>query len=273
MIKEIIKPPSPHWVGNGFFVNGYFSSFLQENSPFLLFDYASKRYFAPSKTQRGVGSHPHRGFETVTIALAGKVAHHDSYGNSGIIEAGDVQWMTAGSGILHQEYLEKKFNENGGDFEMIQLWVNLPKKYKMTTPKYQGIKSVDIPKVQKGENLLEIIAGKFENCQGIAETFSPINLFLINLKEELILEIPTNYNSMILVLEGNVEIGKHQVSAKNLAILQTGVLKINGTAKILFLSGQKIDEPIAHYGPFVMNEKQELIQAIDDFNTGKFGNL
>jgi redox-sensitive bicupin YhaK (pirin superfamily) len=273
MIKEIIKPPSPHWVGNGFFVNGYFRDFLQENSPFLLLDYASKKHFDPSKIQRGVGSHPHRGFETVTIALSGKVAHHDSFGNSGIIETGDVQWMTAGSGILHQEYLEKEFNQAGGEFEMIQLWVNLPKKNKMTTPKYQAIKSVNIPKIQKEASSLEIIAGKFENTPGIASTFSPINIFLITLKQELTLEIPIDYNSMILVLEGNLEIDKQIISAKNLVILKTGILKLSGNAKFLFLSGQKIGEPIAHYGPFVMNERQELVQAIDDFNSGKFGDL
>ena len=278
-IQQIIKAPAPHWVGNGFFVNGFFQEFLPINSPFLLFDYAKSKYFGPSSIERGVGSHPHRGFETVTIALRGKIEHRDSNGNVGIIGAGDVQWMTAGSGILHQEFFETEFNKTGGDFQMVQLWVNLPRKHKMTTPKYQAINSKDIPVVYKENNKISIIAGKFDDKKGVASTFSPINLFILEIENELTFEISDTHTTMILVLEGSLEINNSLVKSDHLVVFQKEgqginlVNKSNSKTTLLVLSGEPINEPIAHYGPFVMNTKQEIVEAINDFNSGKFGNM
>lgn len=276
-IKQIIPPTKPHWVGNGFFVHGFFNDYENENSPFLLLDYAAKKSFEPANTQRGVGSHPHRGFETVTIALSGKVAHHDSAGNSGIIEQGDVQWMTAGSGILHQEYFEKNFNESGGDFQMVQLWINLPAKDKMTKPKYQAISHSKVPVVEINQNKIKIIAGKFEDISGIANTFSPVEMYIIDLVSDLKLNFPENYTTMILILDGEIQINGQIIQNNHLVtfekIGQKIELKTNSKVNLSVISGEPLDEPIAHYGPFVMNTKQQLVEAIEDFNTGKFGQL
>jgi quercetin 2,3-dioxygenase len=287
-IKQIISPPSPHWVGNGFYVHGFFNDFVNENSPFLLLDYAAPRSFEPSTIQRGVGQHPHKGFETVTIAIKGKVEHHDNHGNTGIIGEGDVQWMTAGSGIMHLEFLEKQFNETGGEFSMVQLWVNLPAKDKLTAPKYQGIMKADIPVVNINGSLVSLIAGKFQGAKGAASTFSPVNMFVVDIKstlgstshslsrESLQLSFPADYTTMILVLEGSLEINDTFVANSHLVIFEKLGEVINlqsNQAKILILSGQPLDQPIAHYGPFVMNTEQEISEAIDDFNAGKFGGI
>jgi quercetin 2,3-dioxygenase len=279
LIEKIITPPQPHWVGNGFLVNGFFTDFVEANSPFLLFDYAASRHFEPSKIQRGVGSHPHRGFETVTIALQGSVTHHDSRGNEGTIKAGDVQWMTAGSGVLHQEYFEKEFNSTGGDFQMVQLWVNLPTEYKMTEPRYQGIESQDIPVFEANGVKLRIIAGEYANLKGPAKTFSPVEMFILELDKDANFEfgLEEKYTNLILNLEGEVEINQVLLPINHLLRFakegQTINFKARSTTKLLILSGHPLNEPIAHYGPFVMNTKSELVQAIDDFNSGKFGEL
>jgi quercetin 2,3-dioxygenase len=275
-IKTIISPPSQHWVGNGFYVHGFFNDFTNENSPFLLLDYAAPRNFEPSKFQRGVGQHPHKGFETVTIAIRGKVEHKDNHGNTGIIGEGDVQWMTAGSGIMHQEFFEKQFNETGGEFSMVQLWVNLPDKDKLTSPKYQGIMKGDIPVVDINGNLISVIAGQFQNAKGAASTFSPVNMYVADLKSALELNLPVDYTTMILVLEGSLEINGSFVANSHLVIFEKlgEIINIKSNqAKILVLSGQPLDEPIAHYGPFVMNTQNEIVQAIDDFNAGRFGEI
>jgi quercetin 2,3-dioxygenase len=279
-IDSIISPPPFHIVGNGFYVNGFFSEFIIENSPFLLLDYADSKYFAPSMIERGVGSHPHRGFETVTIALKGEITHSDSHLNTDTIKAGDVQWMTAGSGILHQEYFSKNFNKTGGDFEMVQLWVNLPSKYKMITPRYQSIKKENITKLVESGVKLQIVSGKFEDLVGPATTFSPINLYILDLDKnaEFDMSLPKTFTTLILNLMGNVIINSTKLPKSHLLKFNTvGGEEINiqtrENSKLLILSGEPLNEPIAHYGPFVMNTKQELIQAIDDFNSGKFGKL
>jgi quercetin 2,3-dioxygenase len=288
-IKQIISPPAPHWVGNGFFVHGFFNDFVNENSPFLLLDYAAPRKFEPSKFQRGVGQHPHKGFETVTIAIRGKVQHKDNHGNTGIIGEGDVQWMTAGSGIMHQEFLEQKFNHEGGEFSMVQLWVNLPAKDKLTAPKYQAISIKDIPEIKVGKHSVKVIAGEFQNTKGPASTFSPINMYIVDLKTTLDpsghsldrknfqLSFPVDYITMILVLEGQGQVNGERVEESQLITFEKSgeIIKLNSNykTKLLVLSAQPLNESIAHYGPFVMNTQEEIVEAIEDFNAGKFGGI
>jgi quercetin 2,3-dioxygenase len=288
-IKQIITPPAPHWVGNGFYVHGFFNDFNNENSPFLLLDYAAPRNFEPAKFQRGIGQHPHKGFETVTIAIRGKVEHKDNHGNTGIIGEGDVQWMTAGSGIMHQEFLEQKFNHEGGEFSMVQLWVNLPAKDKLTKPKYQAISKKDIPVVIVGQHSVRVIAGEFQNTKGPASTFSPVNAYIIDLKSTLDstshslsretkeIKLPADYTTMILVLEGQGQINGERVEESQLVTFKNSgeIIKLNSNykTKLLVLSAQPLNEPIAHYGPFVMNTEQEIMEAINDFNAGKFGEI
>ena len=208
--EQIFNPPYFHWVGDGFKVNNFIPTLISQQriSPFVMLDYGAKTYFPPSDKPRGVGSHPHRGFETVTIAYKGKVAHHDSRGNSGIIGEGEVQWMTAGSGILHKEYHEKEFSKAGGDFQMVQLWVNLPAKYKMTEPKYQALTKDKIVKILLAEDSgsIDLFAGEFMDKKGPAFTFSPINLFSLILKNDKVFEfeLPVSFNVAILVLEGKI---------------------------------------------------------------------
>jgi len=251
-------------------------------SPFFLFDYNAKTEFPPSYVPRGVGPHPHRGFETVTIAFHGSVAHHDSIGNSGVIHEGDVQWMTAGSGILHKEYHEKSFSEKGGLFQMVQLWVNLPAKYKMSEPKYQALVHDKMGKVRLPNNsgIVNIIAGEYQNIKGPAKTLTPINLFDIRLDKnaDVIFELPENYNSAILILDGTITINNSDtVQADQFVLFENEGTTVNISATkdsvILLLSGEPINEPIFQYGPFLMNTKKEIIEAFDDFNNGKFGHL
>lgn len=283
-IENIFNPPAHHWVGDGFKVNNFIPGVvpMQRISPFVMLDYGAVTYFPPSQKPKGVGSHPHRGFETVTIAYKGKVAHHDSRGNSGIISEGDVQWMTAGSGILHKEYHEQEFSKAGGDFSMVQLWVNLPAKDKMTEPKYQAITKDKIIRIELDNSkvVISLIAGEFMEKTGPAFTFSPITLFSVNLQKdtEFEFELPTDFNTALLVLEGGVEINTAQTATQNqMALLQNNghkiKLKATQNSVILVLSGNPLNEPIVSYGPFLMNTKQEIIQAIEDFNAGKFGEL
>jgi len=284
-IDQIISPPAPHWVGDGFFVNNFFpgspSMHLQRMSPFFLMDYNAKVEFAPSNTPHGVGVHPHRGFETVTIAYQGKVAHHDSAGNSGIIESGDVQWMTAGSGVLHKEYHEKEWSKQGGIFQMVQLWVNLPAKFKMTAPKYQALKQEQFGKYQVPNNMgvVEVIAGNYQGAVGSAYTFTPIEMYnaRINKGAQLNFTFPSRYNTGFLVIEGEVSIDKKSIGADHFILFAHEeldiIVKAEKDAVILILSGEPIDEPIVPYGPFLMNTKQEIIDAYADLNAGEFGYL
>jgi hypothetical protein len=285
-LATVLAPRPPHMVGDGFRVHNFIPSVypltMERMNPFIMLDYGSKHYFAPSDKPRGVGVHPHRGFETVTIAYNGKVAHHDSAGNSGIIGEGDVQWMTAGSGILHKEYHEENFTKNGGDFQMVQLWVNLPAQYKMTPPKYQEITNQNIAKfnLPNSGGVVEVIAGKYKELQGPASTFSPVNVLNVKLNQGVSAEFsfPAAYRTGILVIEGNVEVNFNDTVAENHFALMANdgeefTIKANENSIILVLSGEPINEPIAAHGPFVMNTRDELMQAIADLNTGKFGTL
>lgn len=285
-LERIITPPTPHMVGDGFRVHQYIPSGLGEGfermNPFIIMDYNSKFYFPPTNEPRGVGVHPHRGFETVTIAYKGKVAHHDSAGNSGVIEEGDVQWMTAASGILHKEYHEENFSKAGGDFQMVQLWINLPAKYKMSAPKYQGIVNSEIQRVSLPNNAgtVEVIAGEYRGEKGNAFTFTPVHLLNARLKKDgkATFTFPENYNTAILVLEGNIKVNdSEEIKTDSFGLFSnTGEefsIEASDEALVLVLSGEPIDEPIAAQGPFVMNTRAEIIQAISDFNMGKFGYL
>lgn len=283
-INNIYSPPPSHMVGDGFKVHNFFPNgyrIYKQMSPFFLMDYNAPHYFPPTDKLRGVGVHPHRGFETVTIAFQGKIAHHDSAGNSGVIGTGDVQWMTAGSGVLHKEYHDKAFSEAGGTFQMVQLWVNLPAANKMTSPKYQGIKNSDMGKLQLPNNNGEVtvIAGKLETAIGPASTFTPINLFIIDLNKAgtFSFDIVESHNCGILQIEGESKINDQTLATNHLMVFENKGRTIDCSSeqggKLLVLSGEPINEPIAHYGPFLMNKTEELQQAMQDFNAGKFGHL
>ncbi len=285
-VEIIVAPPAAHYVGDGFRVHNFIPSGyhldMQRMSPFIMMDYNSKHYFSPTDQPRGVGVHPHRGFETVTIAYQGKVAHHDSSGNSGVIGEGDVQWMTAASGILHKEYHEKEFSKAGGDFQMVQLWVNLPARDKMSKPKYQGITKEGISKFQLPNNggVIEVIAGQYKDVKGAASTFTPVHLQNARLNKGATADFtfPANYNTALVVIEGSIAInGMEAVKTDHLALFEnegeTFTIEATENAVVLVLSGEPINEPIAAQGPFVMNTREEIIQAIDDYNMGKFGYL
>lgn len=285
-VELVASPREPHFVGDGFRVHNFIPSGfrldMQRMTPFILLDYNSTYNFPPSEKPKGVGAHPHRGFETVTIAYKGKVAHHDSSGGGGTIGEGDIQWMTAASGVLHKEYHEEEWSKKGGDFQMVQLWVNLPKKDKMSTPKYQAIKHSEINRVELKDNAghIEVIAGKYRGTNGVASTFTPIHMFNAKLNKggSAEFQFPTNYNTALLVLEGNIVInGKEKTPADHLALMandgETFKIEATDDAVVLILSGEPINEPIAAHGPFVMNTKEELIDAFNDFNNGKFGYL
>ena len=283
-IEAVIPPPPAHMVGDGFRVHNFFPNNLigkKRMSPFFLLDYNAKVEFSPREEPRGVGVHPHRGFETVTIAYKGKVAHHDSAGNSGVIGEGDVQWMTAAAGLLHKEYHEKEFSRKGGVFQMVQLWVNLPAQYKMSPPKYQEISNAMMGRYtlpgDKGE--VEVITGEFKGVRGAASTFTPMQVYNARLKKEAVLEfdLPSFYNTGILVVEGSAKINDAEVPADHFVLFKNEGEQIKITAGedavLLILSGEPIDEPIAQYGPFLMNTYDELDQAIRDVSLGKFGVL
>ncbi len=285
-VETVLAPPPTHMVGNGFRVHNFFPSGYRlgqkRMSPFFLMDYNSKIEFSPSEKPRGVGVHPHRGFETVTIAYHGKVAHHDSRGNSGIIGEGDVQWMTAASGILHKEYHEKEFSREGGLFQMVQLWVNLPAKDKMSEPKYQNLLHNNMGNYEipgNGGNVF-VIAGEHNGVKGPAKTFTPLNMYDVRLNKaaKLNLSLPENYNTGILVVEGKVKINENEIApADHFILFRNEGTEINieamENAILLVLNGEPIDEPIAQYGPFLMNKQEEIVQAMEDFNKGKFGRL
>ncbi|QTY25909.1 pirin family protein [Flavobacterium sp. CS20] len=284
-IETIIKPPHPHFVGDGFRVHNFIPSTypldMKRMDPFILMDYNSKYYFSPTETPRGVGVHPHRGFETVTIAYQGKIAHHDSNGGGGVIEQGDVQWITAGSGVLHKEYHEKSFSKKGGDFQMAQLWVNLPAKHKMTSPKYQAISKNNLSKHQlDGDSgYIEVIAGNYKNTQGKADTFSEIHMMnaKLNANGSAEFSFPAEFNTCVLVVEGEIEIQNQKILTDHFVLFENNgedfEIKADKDAVALVLSGQPLNEPIAAQDSFVMNTKAEIHQAIKDFTNGKFGHL
>ena len=282
--KIFSRPARPGMVGDGFRVFNYFPNgelTQQRVSPFLLMDFNAEYDFGPSDHLRGVDVHPHKGFETVTIAYKGSVAHHDSTGNSGVINPGDVQWMTAGAGILHKEYHEKAFSKTGGPFEMIQLWVNLPAKNKLTAPQYQAITAAQIEKVTLAENngVVNVIAGSFNGHKGPANTFTPVNMFDIRLNNGGYLStgIPAGHNTILLVVNGEITVNGGKADQHNLVLFKNQGDEINISADkdsvVLLLSGEPINEPIAQYGPFVMNTQRELQEAFHEFQSGKFGVL
>ncbi len=285
-VQQILTPPPSHMVGDGFRVHNFFPSGykmgMHRMSPFFLLDYNSKVEFPPKDEPRGVGVHPHRGFETVTIAYHGKIAHHDSSGNSGVIGTGDVQWMTAGSGVLHKEYHDREYSKAGGLFQMVQLWVNLPAKDKMTTPKYQGIENAQLGKYYLPDNqgLVEVIAGEYNGIKGAASTFTPINMYNVRAKKGAMVELSLDekHNTGIIVIEGSVKVNDSEVAPVDNFILfrnEGTEIKIEALedAVLLVLSGEPINEPIMQYGPFLMNNKAEILQAYDDLAKGKFGVL
>ena len=283
-VLSVHSTGSQHWVGDGFPVRNLFPSNGVSNqiSPFLMLDYAGPMQFEPSDRPRGVEEHPHRGFETVTIAYQGSVDHRDSAGNAGTINPGDVQWMTAASGVVHEEKHGREFTRNGGVFEMVQLWVNLPKKDKMTTPRYQEIASKQIPVVALGEGAqARVIAGELNGASGPAKTFTPVHLYDLKLEKgaSVNLPLPAGFNSGLVLLRGNVTIGgsKNVKGEAQLVLLSPAgdsvSIQADEETVILVLSGEAIDEPVASYGPFVMNTREELQQAVRDYQAGKMGHL
>lgn len=300
-IKEICRKPPAHWVGDGFNVFPVFANkaFTSELSPFLMFDYAAPKVFPPSTSskRRGVGQHPHRGFETVTIAFQGEVEHRDSTGNSGVIGPGDVQWMTAAKGIIHEEFHSTKFSSQGGVFEMCQLWVNLPSDKKMVEPKYQPILNKDIPKVplpsisksggvensvctdNDKDGWVRVIAGDFNGTKGPAKTFTTVNLWDIGLTKkdkEFELVFEEGHNTLVFVRRGGVEVQGKALNLADVAIMEKAGRKLTvkstqDDTSLLILSGEPIDEPIAARGPFVMNTNAELSEAMRDYQFGMNG--
>jgi redox-sensitive bicupin YhaK (pirin superfamily) len=284
-VEGVLSPSNTHMVGNGFKVMNFFPNgkgIEERMSPFFLLDFNAEVNYPPSEISRGVGVHPHRGIETITIAYKGSVAHHDSAGNTGVINPGDVQWMTAGGGVLHKEYHDREFGKRGGAFEMIQLWINLPQKYKMTPAKYQSILHDKKGKVELTNNAgtLHIVAGEYAGVKGPAVTFSPVHIYDIHLNAggEMEFALPGNFNTGLLVIDGDILVNEqskvpenHYLQFKN----EAGEIRIKANKKsiVLVLSGEPLNEPFVGYGPFVMNTEEEIHQAIKDYNDGKFGFL
>ena len=283
-LSGVHPSPKGHWVGDGFPVRSLFSydGLGRQLSPFLLLDYAGPAQFEPAARPRGVGEHPHRGFETVTIVYQGEVAHRDSVGNSGLIGPGDVQWMTAASGILHEEFHSPEFTRKGGALEMAQLWVNLPAEHKMSAPRYQTILNANIPRVElaDGAGSLRVIAGNFDGHGGPAATFSPLNVWDLQLQagRSARLAVPEGHIAAVAVLRGSISAnGSRESGAAELLVLGEAGDEVHIAAAadstLLLLSGEPIPEPIVGYGPFVMNSRQEIEAAVNDFQRGKFGRM
>ena len=283
-VRGIYSNPRSHWVGDGFPVRSLFDyqGLGKQLSPFLLLDYAGPADFLPAQTPRGVGQHPHRGFETVTIVYEGEVAHRDSTGQGGVIGPGDVQWMTAGAGILHEEFHSEAFTRQGGRLHMVQLWVNLPARDKMTQPGYQAILDAEIPRVKLAGDAGEgrVIAGSFGAVTGVANTFSPLQVVDLSIQAGRAVDLPVNegWNTALVVLAGNVRVNaEHSAHEAQLVVFsQEGdalALQAQTDVKALLLSGQALNEPIVGHGPFVMNTTEEIRQAIVDFNNGRFGQM
>jgi redox-sensitive bicupin YhaK (pirin superfamily) len=284
-IEGIYEAPGLHWVGDGFRVAGYFSAIpdaLRKLDPFLLLDYHPTYTYGPATRPRGVGVHPHRGFETVTLAWQGSVAHHDSTGAGGVIGPGDVQWMTAASGILHKEYHEAEWARQGGPLQMAQLWVNLPKAHKMDPPGYQAILAKEMGQVKLPEDggHVRILAGEFQGVRGPARTHTPMSVFdvLLDAGGKIDLDFPATHNVGLLVMKGDVTLNGSQGATRHDFVVfenegeRIGV-EAGPAAQLLVLAGEPIGEPVVQYGPFVMNTEREIQQAFADFNGGKFGRL
>ncbi|OMH32666.1 pirin family protein [Motiliproteus sp. MSK22-1] len=283
-IVGVYSAPRTHWVGNGFPVRSLFSYNTQGQSlsPFLLLDRAGPAEFDISNERRGVGQHPHRGFETVTLVYKGEVAHRDSTDEGGVIGPGDVQWMTAASGILHEEYHSEAFGREGGTLDMVQLWVNLPAKDKMSPPGYQAIQSKDIPTVSLMDNAgtARVIAGEYEGHKGPAKTFTPMTVLDLQLTPGVTVDIPVpeGWSTAVIVLHGSIQVNSDTTAREaDLVVLSQSQRDLsvmaNGDASVLLLSGEPIDEPVVGYGPFVMNSEEEIAVAVEDFNSGRFGNI
>jgi len=283
-VTGVYTAPRQHWVGDGFPVRSMFSyqTHGEPLSPFLLLDYAGPYTFPADGVKRGVGEHPHRGFETVTIVYSGEVEHRDSTGKGGVIGPGDVQWMTAGAGIFHEEFHSSAFAHKGGELKMMQLWVNLPAKDKMTAPGYQSITKEAIPVVALPDDSgsLRVIAGRYGDVTGPAHTFSPVNVWDIALRQgsHLALDLPEGWSTALVVAEGDMTInGTAQAGEAQLVVLSQEGAKIHleatRDAKVLLMAGEPLNEPVVGYGPFVMNSKTEIAQAISDFNSGRFGQI
>ena len=283
-ISGLYSAPRPHWVGDGFPVRSLFSynTHGRQLSPFLLLDHAGPAEFSPTTSPRGVGQHPHRGFETVTIVYDGEVAHRDSTGAGGEIGPGDVQWMTAASGILHEEFHSEAFTQRGGKLEMVQLWVNLPAKDKMSAPGYQNISNADIPVVPLADNAgkVRVIAGEFGGQRGPARTHTPMDVWDLRLSRDkhTTLQFAEGHTVAMVVMHGAVLFNGNQIAREGQLVLFDRAageveLEANADATVLVLAGEPIDEPIAGYGPFVMNTQEEIRQAMDDFNSGRFGQI
>ncbi len=283
-IEGVYKAPPLHWVGDGFRVAGYFQAIpdaVRKLDPFLMLDYHPEFNYSPTQTPRGVGVHPHRGFETVTIAFQGRVAHHDSTGGGGVIGPGDVQWMTAASGILHKEYHDADFTRSGGPFQMAQLWVNLPRAHKMDAPRYQPIlaEQIGVATLPDDAGVVRVIAGEFQGVKGPAQTFTPINMYEVRLVAggNVEFDFPSRQTTAILVMKGEVTFnGTQAVSNDFVLFAHSGErvsIEASTDAELLVLNGEPIGEPVVQYGPFVMNTPQEIQQAFRDFSSGKFGQL
>ncbi|MGG6462118.1 pirin family protein [Solilutibacter silvestris] len=288
-MKKILgttSAPGRHWVGDGFPVHGMFGYSgpgVAQRSPFLMLDYAAPTEFPPNTGyRRGVGQHPHRGFETVTIVYDGEVEHRDSTGQGGVIGRGDVQWMTAGGGILHEEFHSHEYSRTGGPFEMVQLWVNLPARDKMAPGGYQAITDAQIPAraLPNDAGTVRVIAGDYEGSKGPSRTFTPMNVWDLRIAAGKTVELPQpeGWTTLIVVLAGTVQVnGESVLREAQMATLSTEgsglTIEANSDAKVLLLAGEPIDEPVVGYGPFVMNTEAQIAEAIRDFNTGKFGQM
>jgi len=284
-IDGVYTAPPRHWVGDGFHVAGYFNRIpnaAHKLDPFLLLDYHPPEVYPPTTGRRGVGVHPHRGFETVTIAWQGGVAHHDSAGHGGVIGPGDVQWMTAASGILHKEYHAEDFAREGGTFHMAQIWVNLPRAHKLDPPRYQGILAADIPVVslpgEGGE--VRVIAGEHDGVSGAAQTFTPVTLLDVRLAAggDVVLRQPPSHTLALLVMDGAPVLDRDRfLRVGDLVTFERAagdvLLSASAPAHLLVLGGEPLREPIVQYGPFVMSTREEIAQAFSDFHGGRFGHL
>ena len=281
-IQRIIADVPQHWVGDGFPVRSLFS-YAQGNrfDPFLLLDYAGPQHFAPAETPRGVGEHPHRGFETVTVVYQGELEHGDSSGSHGTIGPGDVQWMTAASGVVHQEFHSANFTRQGGTLEMIQLWVNLPAHAKMSPPRYQALTAAGIPQVELagGAGVVRVIAGTFRGTQGAAATVTPINVWDMLLPQpgQVPIDLPAGHTALVVVQSGTVQVNGTRVSAVGLVELERPgtelIIDTQAPARLLVLTGQPLAEPVVGHGPFVMNTREEIHQAIADYQQGRMGRI
>jgi quercetin 2,3-dioxygenase len=284
-VERVLSARGEHWVGDGFRVKSVISpdGDPRTQSPFLLLDHAARRYFEPGTVRRGVGEHPHRGFETVTFAYRGEIDHRDSSGGGGTIGPGDVQWMTAGAGIVHEEKHSQRFTEAGGDMEMVQLWVNLPARSKMATPGYQSLLDSQFPRLTLGQAEARLVAGTLQGAKGPAHTHTAITIFDLTFKQAGAAEfvLPADHHVFTFTLEGDVQVGAdaRPIANGQLAVFGGGnqgeLVRVRGAqgARVLVLSGEPINEPVASYGPFVMNTREEIMQAMRDYQSGKMGHL